>query len=418
MNLADRFEKSLQPDSLALIRLIQTEAQGLGMPLYLVGGSVRDQFFGSVIKDFDLTVEGDAIRLARALAKKHGGRVTTHPKFFTATWFADASHAIDLISARSETYSAPGALPTVQKSTITDDLRRRDFTVNAMALRLDGSGWGELLDPFNGQADLGGRTIRFLHPKSFMDDPTRMFRAIRYAMRYEFTLEPETERALFDAEARVVLSRLSGERIRHEFDLIFEEQAAVSMLAEIAKLDLLRTIHASLPTANSQKLTAIPAELPDEFGQFALPDILSLRQTLGWILYLMPLPATDITSVAGRLAFPALLTRPARAASSLLSDLPSFKDWKPSQWTFHLDELPALAVYAAWLATSEPALRNYLTHWRNVKPITTGDDLKKRGLEPGPKFKEILTRLRAARLDGEAATEEEEKKLLGDFSNQ
>ena len=412
MNLADRFEKSLKPDSLALIRLIQTEAQRLGMPLYLVGGSVRDLFFGSVIKDFDLTVEGDAIRLARALAKKHGGRVTTHPKFFTATWFADASHAIDLISARSETYSAPGALPTVQKSTLDDDLRRRDFTINAMALRLDGSRFGELYDPLKGEADLERRRIRFLHPNSFVDDPTRMFRAVRYLKRFGFRFHPETERALFDERARGVLAQLSGERLRHEFDLILAEDSPMLGLVGLnEESGLAAVVHPALAKCKSFALSRL--KLPgEEFGEFSAPDILSVRQALGWCLYLLPLSPAEIASVAKRLAFPALLTRLARAAASLLSDLPSFQDWKPSQWTFHLDELPALSVYAVWLATEQPALREYLTRWRNVRPITTGDDLKARGLEPGPKFKEILTRLRAAWLDGEVGTQEEEKKLL------
>ena len=413
MNLADRLEARLLPDSLALIRLIKTEAERLSLPLYLVGGSVRDLFFGSVIKDFDLTVEGDAIRLARALAKKHGGTVTVHQKFFTATWYADASHAIDLISARSETYAEPGALPTVQKSSIANDLRRRDFTINAMAIRLDGSRWGELLDPFNGQADLGDRRIRFLHPHSFVDDPTRMFRAVRYGKRFGFRFDPATERALFDESAREVLARLSGERLRHEFDLILAEDPPVLGLVGVTdETGLAGVIHPAL--AKGRAAALLHVQLPTgEFGDFAAPDILSLRQTLGWCLYLLPLNPSEVDSVAERLAFPAVLTKAARGASALFADLPSFAGWKPSQWTFHLDDLPALSVYAAWLATSEPALREYLTKWRKIRPVTTGADLIARGLEPGPKFKEILTRLRAARLDGEVKSEEEESGLLG-----
>ena len=431
MNLSERIESSLTPGSLALIRLVKAEAERLHLPLYIVGGSVRDLLLGSVIKDFDLTVEGDAAQLAEAVLRKYGGKMLFHSRFGTATWtlnettsrrlnipnfqLSDFPPFLDLISARSETYSAPGALPTVKKSTIEDDLRRRDFTINAMAIRLDEEFFGELFDSLNGLTDLQNKLIRFLHPKSFVDDPTRMFRAIRYSMRYQFTLEPATRQALFDSEARTVLSQLSGERIRHEFDLIFEEQRAVSMLDEIAKLDLLQSIHPSLLHANSQTLTALTNEPDKEVGEFSIPEMLSFRQTLSWVLYLMPIPESDIASVAERLAFPTLLTDSVRAASSLLNDLPSFKDRKPSQWTFHLDELPSLAVYAVWLVTSESPLRDYLTNWQNIKPFTTGDDLKERGLEPGPKFKEILTRLRAAWLDGELKSENEEKKLLEIF---
>jgi tRNA nucleotidyltransferase (CCA-adding enzyme) len=148
------------------------------------------------------------------------------------------------------------------------------------------------------------------------------------------------------------------------------------------------------------------------FGKFLVPDILTFRQTLGWTLYLIDILPLDLEFVEVRLAFPALLAKTIRGAASLFADLPSFADWKPSQWTFHLDDLPALSVYAVWLVTSEPALQKYLSAWQEIKPFTTGDDLKERSLEPGPKFKEILTRLRAAWLDGEVGTEDEEKDLL------
>ncbi|NWG05452.1 MAG: CCA tRNA nucleotidyltransferase [Chloroflexi bacterium] len=427
MNLSERIESSLTPESLALIRLVKTEAERLNLPLYIVGGSVRDLLLGSVIKDFDLIVEGDAARLADALLRKFGGKVLFHARFGTATWTLDETTSkrlnipifqlaefppfIDLISARSETYPEPGALPAIKRSTIDDDLRRRDFTVNAMAVRLDGKYYGDLYDPLGGQKDLENKLIRILHPQSFIDDPTRMFRAVRYAVRYQFELESVTQQAAVDAEARAVLSRLSGERIRHEFDLIFEEEKPLVILVALEDLSLIKVIHPALEKVRAMALSHLKKPA-DEFGKFALPGILSLRQALGWILYLLHLPQADIDTVARRLAFPALLTDSIRAASSLLADLPSFKDWKPSQWTFHLDELPSLSVYAVWLVTSESPLHDYLTKWQHVKPITTGDDLVARGLEPGPKFKDILARLRAARLDGEVGSDIEEEQLL------
>ena len=153
----------------------------------------------------------------------------------------------------------------------------------------------------------------------------------------------------------------------------------------------------------------------EEFGQFSIPDILSFRQTLGWILYLVNLPLSDIEAIAKRLAFPALLTKAIVGASSIDKNMPSFKDWKPSQWTFYLDEIPSLAVYALYLMNMGLGFHDYFVIWRNVKPFTTGYSLKQLGLEPGPKFKEILTHLRAAWLDGEIETEEEEKILLADL---
>jgi tRNA nucleotidyltransferase (CCA-adding enzyme) len=425
MNLSDRLEAFLTPESLALIRLIRTEAEHLDLPLYIVGGSVRDLLLGRAINDFDLTVEGDAAQLAEVILRKYAGKVVFHSRFGTATWTldettyrrlnvpmlgpADFPSALDFVSARSETYSQPGALPTIKRSIIDDDLRRRDFTLNAMALRLDGRYWGQVYDPLGGQADLERRWIRILHDKSFIDDPTRMLRAVRYAGRYGFEIEPETL-SLINDEARDVLARLSGERLRHEIDLMFEEQNPSVLLHRLAVLDLLKPIHPSLGHANFQ-LPYLDI-LPAEFGEFTIPDIMTFKRTLGWILWLMPLSEFDIDMISKRLDFPALLTKSTRAASLLLKELPSFINWSPSRWTFYLDEVPSIAIYAVYLMRKESALRDYLVHWRNIKPTITGNDLKERGLEPGPRYAEILRQLRAAWLDGIVSNKEEEKELL------
>jgi tRNA nucleotidyltransferase (CCA-adding enzyme) len=424
-NLTDLIKRSLPKDRLELLHLVAFQANAVQMPLYLVGGVVRDILLGRAVNDFDLVVEGNVAALAEYVLKKHGGRIMTHARFGTATWTlnadtyqrlnvpvllpSDSPISFDLVSARSETYSQPGALPTVKFSTIDDDLRRRDFTINAMAIRLDGYHFGELYDPLNGQADLERGMIRVLHPKSFLDDPTRLFRALRYESRYGFRIAPETL-VLMNDEARAVLSGLSGERLRHEFDLIFEETIPSAVLERLADMDLLKPVHPALTFANSQ-LPFLENPSP-EFGEFAVPDILSFRQALGWTLWLMPILAYEIDLIAERLAFPALLTKSARSASALNQELSSLQKRRPSQWTFHLDEFPSLAVYAVYLVKSEQALHDYLVKWQHVKPKTTGDDLKARGLEPGPKYAEILRRLRAAWLDGEVKTEKEELSLL------
>jgi len=425
MNLPDRLETFLPPEALALIRLVRTEAERLDLPLYIIGGSVRDLLLGRLIKDFDFTVEGDAAKLAEALLRRYAGRVVFHSRFGTATWTMDETtfrrlnvplvdtsaypSSIDLISARAESYSQPGALPTVQPSTIDNDLRRRDFTINAMALRLDGRFNGQLHDPLGGREDLGRRLIRVLHKRSFVDDPTRMIRAVRYAERYRFQLEQETQN-LIDHEARNVLSSLSGERLRHEFDLIFEEENPSVVLQRLAELDLLNPVNPVLHHANFD-LPFIDI-LPAEFGEVTIPDIHSFKQTLGWILWLISLSAFDIDTVSRRLDFPALLTKSVQAASALIARLPATLAWKPSQWTYYLEELPSTSVYAVYLMRMEPALRDYLVIWRKVKPTINGNDLKKRGLQPGPRYTEILRQLRAAWLDGEVQSREDELKLL------
>jgi tRNA nucleotidyltransferase (CCA-adding enzyme) len=153
--------------------------------------------------------------------------------------------------------------------------------------------------------------------------------------------------------------------------------------------------------------------LDDEFGEFSIPDILTFKQALSWVLYLMNLPENEIDSIGLRLAFPALLTKAVKGASVLGRNLSSSVQSKPSYWTFHLDDIPPLGVLAVYLIRREQALKDYLTTWRHVKPYTTGYTLQQRGLQPGPRYKEILSRLRVAWLDGEIQTEDEEMRLLG-----
>ena len=235
MNLRSQLEASLSSDQLRILHLVADEASQSGLPLYIIGGSVRDLILGAATKDLDLTVEGDAIALARALAKRHGGRVTAHSKFGTANWFlpkdlaTESRDSVDLISARSETYKHPAALPTVKMGTTDDDIRRRDFTVNTLAIPPDGSHFGELRDDLGGMDDLKQGIVRVLHAKSFVDDPTRMYRAVRYAERYGFKIAEETLALI--PEARPLVEKLSAQRIRRELDLILEEWNAAAMLA-------------------------------------------------------------------------------------------------------------------------------------------------------------------------------------------
>src|SRR5512138_3468905 len=185
-NLAQRMEEVLPEDELILLRRVAASAGALQLPLYVVGGLPRDLILGSPSNDLDLVVEGPAADLARAVAAQYGGRVIIHGKFGTAKWEPESGRVLDFITARSESYKHPGALPTVSPGTIDDDLRRRDFTINAIAIRLDGQHYGDVRDDLNGRADLAQAIVRVLYPRSFIDDPTRMYRAVRYERRYGF----------------------------------------------------------------------------------------------------------------------------------------------------------------------------------------------------------------------------------------
>jgi tRNA nucleotidyltransferase (CCA-adding enzyme) len=410
-NYSQQLEKSLDAERLTLLQLVREEATQRGLPLYIVGGSVRDLVLGRPFNDFDLTVEGDAIALARALASKHGGGVTAHLKFGTAKWFLPphlktGHDTLDLISARSETYKHPAALPTVKTGSIEEDLRRRDFTINAMAIRLDGDHYGELRDDLNGLEDLQKKTIRVIHPGSFIDDPTRMYRAVRYENRYGFKLAEETVALI--PEARSFVEKLSPQRIRHELDLILDEANAVSMLARLDELDLLTPIHPALANFRQSNLATVKSDDP------ALQN-----RNSRWLLWLMHLTDQEIEFLNDRLHFRADLLKIIRSAAMLETNLPALVGLKPSEAVELLEGYSIKALEVVSIAGQDEGIKNilteYLSEWWHVKPNTSGHDLKKRRIPPGPKYNEILRRLRAAWLDGEIKTEEEEMKMLDEM---
>jgi tRNA nucleotidyltransferase (CCA-adding enzyme) len=410
-NLSELIERSLPKDRLDLLRLVAGQAQTHEVPLYIVGGSVRDLLLGRRLNDFDLIVEGDAIALGRALSSKYGGTITAHTKFGTAKWFLPqnlkADHeALDLISARSETYKQPAALPTVKRGSIADDLRRRDFTINALAVRLDGPHFGELRDDLHGAADVEKGMIRVLHSRSFIDDPTRMYRSVRYEVRYGFKIAEDTLALI--PEARPFVEKLSAQRIRHELDLILEEPNAVSMLKRLDELDLLSIVHPVLSNLHQTNLATVKSE------ESALQN-----RNSRWILWLMHLKTQEIEFLNERLHFTADLLKSLHSAALLNANLTTLSGLKPSKVVEFLEGYSIKALEVLSIAVEDVEIKSiltrYLVEWWHVKPKTTGHDLKKYGIPPGPKYTEILRRLRAARLDGEVMSDAEEKALLNNL---
>jgi tRNA nucleotidyltransferase (CCA-adding enzyme) len=385
-NLAARLEETLPPPQLELIRRVAAQAAEQHLAVYIVGGFVRDLLLEFPSLDYDIVVEGDAIALGKALGKKFGGRVTSHTRFGTAKWFLPETpdlelETLDLISARTEFYEHPTALPTVERGSIKLDLHRRDFTINTLALRLDGHHYGELHDYWGGLADIERGLVRVLHSLSFVDDPTRLLRAVRYEQRYGFEIESRT-RQLMDA-ARSMLEKLTAERVRHELDRMLDEPNWVEMLKRLGALDLLKAIQP--------------------------------KRTLAWLLWLSPVDPPAIRRLSRRLRFPAALTKLLLAASTLRADLSSLRDAQPSDWVNRLEDVPEFAVYAVSFSVhgiTEQSLKTYLQKWQHIKPVTTGYDLKELGLPPGPEYQNILRVLRSAWLDGEVKSPDEERVLL------
>jgi tRNA nucleotidyltransferase (CCA-adding enzyme) len=223
-------------DTLRLARLATLAAQH-GWTLWLVGGPLRDLLYGRRVEDLDLAIDGDVLKIARAAERELEGRLRWHPRFSTARIGFSSGH-VDLARTRTETYPAPGALPVVRTAGIAQDLARRDFSVNAMALEIQEDGVGQLLDPFNGRADLRNGTLRVLHGRSFSDDPTRAFRAARFATRFGFHLDPSTRGQLRGSIDRRDHERLSGERTARELRLSLNEERPAAVLAAIARWGL------------------------------------------------------------------------------------------------------------------------------------------------------------------------------------
>ncbi|MBT3321852.1 MAG: CBS domain-containing protein [Anaerolineae bacterium] len=432
---AKLLESALPAARLDLIRKVAEVAEDENVALYLVGGFVRDLLLERPSLDFDFVVEGDAIVLAEKMASKFGGRVTKHERFGTAKWFLKGSKLeslssaalkaeaeklpffLDFITARTEFYTSPTALPTVSRGSIKLDLHRRDFTINTLALRLDKPHHGELHDHWGGLADLERGLVRVLHSLSFVDDPTRILRAIRFEQRFGFELGVRTKELM--AEAHPLLEKLTGQRIRHELDLILDEPRAVKMYERLSALDLLPAISPHLipdPKLGARLDAALNTPTPPELGEIPTLAHLPKRRALGYLVWLLPLPIDNLSAVIKRLRFQAALKDALFETRKLCDDLDTLKDAKPSIWTQRLDGIPPLALYAASHCDIDEAIKEsiekYLSTWRNIHPKISGEHLKERELKPGPLYKEIFLQLRDAWLDGEIANEKEEFMLL------
>ncbi|MBS1250771.1 MAG: CCA-adding enzyme [Chloroflexi bacterium] len=430
-NLAPRLKATLPAPRLKLLQTIASVAQDRKDALYIVGGFVRDLLLDYPSLDFDLVVEGDAIALAEAVRERFGGRITTHDRFGTAKWFLEGDKlqgfgtspsgtsslptTLDFITARTEFYTHPTALPTVKSGSIKLDLHRRDFTINTLALRLDGRHYGELYDYWGGLSDLKHGLVRVLHSLSFVDDPTRMLRAVRYEQRYDFKIDDRTQKLLL--EARPLIDRVSGDRIRHEFNRIFEEEKVSQMMERLQSLGVLEAIHPALlwDEKLTRQVKAIPPALPPtSWGLRPEFEGMPLRRALLYTQWLMRV--TEAAGVIKTLKLNTALASAINEACHLQQYVDILSEVSPSAVTARLRRVPVLAIYANYLSIEDKqakeTLEAYMTQWRHVSAITTGHDLQERGLPPGPRYAEILTTLRSAWLDGEVGSEEEEREML------
>jgi tRNA nucleotidyltransferase (CCA-adding enzyme) len=369
-------------------------------PAYLVGGAVRDLMLGQSSPDLDLAVESDVRPTARALADRLGGQVVEHERFGTATVRTD-DLAVDLAQTRTETYPTPGSLPVVAPAPLTADMRRRDFTINAMAVALTGDELGHLHDPFDGQRDLDAKTVRILHDVSFLDDPTRLLRAVRYETRLGFRMDPETERLAHEAVRIGALRTVSGQRIRDELIDLLALIDAPSALERVRVLGMDKALDPALDV--DVTLAASAALGAGEVGADRVLAVLAamvLTSPDALVPWLEELGVTR--DQRERVA------RAARDARALAEGLRAVELSPSAIHTLLADEPPeALALALALGASPEPILE-WGSRLRFVKLDITGDDLIAEGLEPGPALGRALAETLRAKLDGEVSGREEE----------
>jgi len=440
INLSVELEENLPAAKLGLIQLIATHSSEQKLPIYIVGGFVRDILLKRPSPDMDFVIEGDAIALARSLSARYGGTVTSHRQFGTAKWQigdmrdyliaaskqeaiinpTDLPAAVDLISARTEFYSYPTALPTVKRGSIKLDLQRRDFTINTLAVRLDGKHYGELYDFWGGLNDLRNGTLRVLHSLSFVDDPTRMLRAVRFEKRLGFQIEDRTAQLL--EEAKPLLERVSGDRIRHELDLILKANHSVEILARLQELNLLEKIHPSLNWDEQlvtplEKVLLSPIadgwELPSMAGNIPLPRFLA------YLVLLSRIPRSQIAEIAKRLHLSATMKTALLHLNTINSEIHSYPNLSPSQVVRRLEKISPVILYAAYQITpsveEKKIIQKYISEWKKIKPFTDGHALQASSIPPGPIYEKILERLRSAWLDSEIKSKKEEQNLLRDL---
>ncbi len=406
INLAGRLEKQLPAALLSFMQRAGEMAANQGQELYLVGGVVRDLLRGQANLDLDLVVEGDAINMARQLIRIYRGKITTHPRFGTAKLQWD-KWSIDLATARSETYAQPGALPGVQPGSLRSDLFRRDFTINAMAICLSPSHYGELMDRHGGRDDLKHKRIRVLHEKSFIDDATRIWRGLRYEQRLDFRLEANTLKLL--KRDIPMLDTISGDRIRYELECILKEEFPEKVLRRAEGLGVLAKLHPSLE-GNGW--------LAEKFGQArqSLPESPPVGLYLALLAY--QLTGEDTEHLITYLRLPKSLAQTLRDTVGIKAKLKSLANPKltPSRIYRLLHGYSPTAVIANSLASDSPVARQhiqlFLDKLRYVKSSLTGNDLKKMGIAPGPRLKEILNLLHEARLDGKVTSKKGEVELV------
>lgn len=430
--IQDRLPSSVKD----LLQLAGKLGRDLGLPVYAVGGFVRDLLLNRPNQDIDLVVEGNGITLAKALAAELGGRVREHQEFLTSVViFKDEKgeeSRIDVATARLEYYEYPAALPTVELSSIKMDLFRRDFSINALAVRLDSTPFGQLIDFFGGQRDIKERIIRVLHTLSFVEDPTRCLRAVRFEQRYDFRIGAGAERLIKNALGLKLMDKLTGPRLFSEFRHICDEGNPLACFVRLDQLGILPAIAPQLALIPTRR--GLLQDLQDMLSWYHL--LYFEKKPQAWLVYFLGLshglPYAETSDLYRRLGLPenkrAEILNQREQMRTVRGRLETWQRQQEGQ----APKISALCEVLAPLSLEsllylmaetenerlQKSLSRYITQWQHEKADITGDDLKALGMPPGPLYSHILRTALKAKLDGETQGREAQLGLAREFMRQ
>ena len=414
--IAKFMQERLSARILQILRDIGETAESIGLNAYVIGGFVRDLFLYRSNEDIDVVIEGDGIAFARCYARKVGARIHTHAKFGTAVVIFESGFKIDVASARMEYYQFPAALPTVEMSSLKLDLYRRDFSINTLCIHLNPAKFGTLIDFFSAQKDLKEKTIRVLHNLSFVEDPTRAFRAIRFEQRFGFTIGKLTANLIQNAVRMDFFNRLSGKRIFSELRQILAEGNPGPAVTRLQDYDLLKVVHPVIEMTPA--LIGLFTSIKKVVSWY---DLLFIEESyMKWAVYFLGMIRScdreTTRDICRRFELPprmqALFTEGRFAAerrlNSLERKLPSENSQLYRKLAEFRIELILYMMAAARMETVRKAISHYCVHLRFIRPLLKGKDLKILGLAPGPRYRRILDELLSARLNGRVESREDE----------
>ena len=413
--------KKLPKELRSLITLACNVASVNHMSVYLVGGIVRDLILGKKNLDLDIVVQGDGIKFAEAFTQKLKARLIRHRRFGTATIILDSGLKFDIATARKEFYPQPASLPEVTNGTLKDDLFRRDFTINAMAISIGAKDFGKLIDFFGGREDILHRKIRILHNLSFIDDPTRILRAIRFEKRYNFRIERATLSALKEAVGMKMLEIVQPQRLSNELILILKEGRPLRQIKRIQELAgfYFVNLHLSLSKKTYRFINSIEKQV-----RWFKKTHLRRRKLDIWLIYFMglldSLNINDVRAVCKRFCFPGgdekrILTYK-NFDSKYIRQLSKPKI-RPSQ-VFKILEPLSYEVILLLKAkynkniNLKQHIKDFLGIYNGMRLYISGADLHRLGVKPGPSYQKIFANVLNAKLNGLIRTKKEELVLI------